>query len=286
MLLPDSTLYQSRTYLELELRKRYSKGEAASITRLVLEHLGYPYSSLISEPSARPGPETVAQIKEIVIEINTGRPIQYILGYTYFSDLKIHLTDQVLIPRPETEEMVHHIIRFQPHSPSRILDLGTGSGCIALALKREYPEASVTGVDISREALKVAKKNARVNHLPVKWIEWDMIHGKSGDLPDDIDLMVSNPPYVRENERLLMHSNVLDFEPGEALFVSEEEPLIFYDAIASLGMRQLKRDGVVWTEINEELGGETARLFERAGYRNVHILKDIHDKNRFIRANR
>ena len=254
------------------------------MTRLILEHVGYPYSTLMREPAVRPGPEIVAQIKEIVSEINTGRPIQYILGYTYFLDLKIYLTNRVLIPRPETEEMLHHITSSQPYTPHRILDLGTGSGCIALGLKRKYPESSVTGIDISKEALKVAERNGILNHLHIEWREWDMIQGKPGDLPGKIDLMVSNPPYVREKERHQMHSNVLDFEPAEALFVPDLDPLIFHRAIALLGRQLLSKEGAVWVEINENLADETSILFERAGYRNIQVLKDIHDKNRFIRA--
>jgi release factor glutamine methyltransferase len=286
MLLPDATLQQSRSFLEIELRKVYSGGEAASITRLILEHVGYPYSTLLMEPSLRPGSKIVAQIKEIVADIHTGRPIQYILGHTYFFDLKITLTDQVLIPRPETEEMIHHIIRDHQQAPSRIVDLGTGSGCIALALKKVYPEATVTGADKNIQALKVAERNSLVNQLLVSWIEWDMLRGLSGELPDEIDLLVSNPPYVRKKERRLMQDHVLNFEPGEALFVSDEEPLIFYSAIASLGREHLSKQGIIWVEINETLAEETAGVFESAGYHHIHILKDIHDKNRFIRATR
>jgi release factor glutamine methyltransferase len=286
MLHPGASLYQIRSFLENELRKLYTSGEAASITRLVLEHAGYPYSTLLMKQSDRPGAATVTQIKEIVGELYTGKPIQYILGYTYFFDLKICVDQNVLIPRPETEEMVHRITANRRDAPSRIMDLGTGSGCIALAMKKCYPEAYVAGVDNSDAALKVARKNSVINDLQVDWINSDLIHGPAGELPREVDLMVSNPPYVREVERYHMHANVLDFEPPEALFVTDREPFVYFRAIASLGKESLKKQGQVWVEINENLAQETARIFENAGYSGVTVMKDIHEKERYIRASR
>jgi release factor glutamine methyltransferase len=236
--------------------------------------------------SERPGAATVTQIKEIVSELYTGKPIQYILGYTYFYDLKICLDQNVLIPRPETEEMVHRITGHTHDTPSRIVDLGTGSGCIALALKKCYPDAYVAGVDNSKAALQVARKNSMVNELQVEWIHADLIHGPAGKLPREVDLMVSNPPYVREVERQYMHANVLDFEPPEALFVTDSEPLVYFRAIASLGKESLRKQGQVWVEINENLAQETTRVFENAGYSGVTVMKDIHEKERYIRASR
>lgn len=286
MLPLQATLHQTRSFLEIELRKHYPEREAASVTRLILEHVGYPVTRQLMEPYIQPGVKILSQIKEIVAEINTGKPIQYILGYTYFMDMKITLNDHVLIPRPETEEMVFRIRESQEIDPGRILDLGTGSGCIALALKKCYPGSYVAGVEKSKDALKVALQNSRFHGLHIEWIEADLLMGSSVNIPVQLDLMVSNPPYVMESERFQMHSNVLDFEPHEALFVPESNPLIFYSAIASIAEGALASNGVIWVEINENLGRETARIFESAGLRHVTVIKDIHGKERFIRATR
>jgi release factor glutamine methyltransferase len=286
MLPLNATLQQTRSFLEIELRKRYPEGEAASVTRHILEHVGYPVTRLLMEPSNRPGTTILSQIKEIVAEINTGRPIQYILGYTYFLDMKISLNDHVLIPRPETEEMVYRIRKSQEIDPGRILDLGAGSGCIALALKKCYPNSYVAGVENSKDALKVAMQNSRFHRLHIDWIVADMLKGSTVNFPGQLDLMVSNPPYVRESERFRMRSNVLDFEPHEALFVSDDDPLIFYSAIISIAEEALSSNGVIWVEINENLGNETSRIFESAGFRQVTVIQDIHGKERFIRAAR
>jgi release factor glutamine methyltransferase len=283
MLAEDATLQQIRSYLERELRKIHSEREASAITRLILEHTGFTTAVLLMEPSRRPGSEILTQIKEIVADIHTGRPIQYILGYTYFMDLRIEVDEQVLIPRPETEEMVTQILRHQPSPPARIIDLGTGSGCIALALKRQYPDASVTGVDLHPGILGLAERNAHLNQLDVHWIVGDMT-GPSLDITGPADLLVSNPPYVRESERIHMKANVLDYEPPEALFVPDADPLFFHRSIAGLGPALLNPGGRVWVEINESLGDETACLFSDLGYRHVNIIRDIHEKERFISA--
>jgi release factor glutamine methyltransferase len=286
MLPLHANLQQTRSSLEIELRKHYPEGEAASVTRLILEHVGYPASRLLMEPNSRPGAAILSQIKEIVAEINTGRPIQYILGYTHFLDLKISLNDHVLIPRPETEEMVYLIRESHKIDPGRILDLGSGSGCIALALKKCYPGSYIAGVESCKGALEVAVQNSQFHGLYVDWIEADMLQGFSSVLPGQLDLIVSNPPYVRESERCQMHSNVLDFEPHEALFVSDDDPLIFYGAITSIAKEALAFNGAIWVEINENLGKETAGIFESAGFRHVTVIKDINGKERFIRAAR
>ena len=283
MLPPNATLQQTRSYLERELRKISSEREASAITRLILEHAGYPTDILLREPTCRPGSEILTQIKEIVAEFHTGRPIQYILGYTYFMDLKISVDEHVLIPRPETEEMVFHILKHQLSPPAVVVDLGTGSGCLALALKKSYPDAAVFGTDLSPGALMVAERNALQNRLEVTWIREDM-NGDPDQIPGNADLMVSNPPYVRESERSRMAANVLEHEPPEALFVQDSDPLIHYRSIARLGLQLLKPGGKVWVEINESLGAETAELFLNQGFRELNIVRDIHEKERFIHA--
>ncbi len=277
-------MQQTRTWLEQELRKKVSAGEASAMTRLILEHAGYPPALLIRDPLYHPGSAILTQIKEIVTEIHRGRPIQYVLGYTHFLDLKIMVDERVLIPRPETEEMVSRILESHALYPARILDLGTGSGCIALALKKHFPEAAVSGLDVSPDALAVARHNGRLNGLHVDWILGDLRKSQQENLPGEVDLLVSNPPYVRDSERALMQPHVLDHEPEEALFAPPENPLLYYRIIAELGSGILSGSGEIWVEINENLGKETARIFTGLGFGDVTIIRDIHEKERFIRA--
>ncbi|MEN8230063.1 MAG: peptide chain release factor N(5)-glutamine methyltransferase [Bacteroidota bacterium] len=277
-------MQQTRFYLLKELRRKYPEGESTSLARIILDHTGHPPSSYLKNPDQVPGPVTVAQINEIVSEIHTGKPIQYILGYTYFYDLKIAVNESVLIPRPETEEMVYKIIAHCLRPPAHILDIGTGTGCIALALKNRFKKAVISGLDVSRKALEVAAENGLINRLDVSWIEGDIMREETLIGENLFDLIVSNPPYVLNSERVKMSSSVLNFEPVEALFVEDSDPLIFYRTIASFSMKQLNEKGIVWVEINERWGAETALLFEKAGFQHVTILKDIHEKERFIRA--
>jgi release factor glutamine methyltransferase len=286
MLQPSATLQQTGNYLNRELRRIYPEGEAASIIRLILEHIGYDPLAPVRDPDLKPGRAAIAQINEIVSEIHTHRPIQYILGYTHFCDLKILLTNHVLIPRPETEEMVCRIIAQTGDPPGRVLDLGTGSGCIALALKKHFPRSNVFGLEISREALKVAGENSAHTGLAVTWVEGDIL----GEIPEalrtNFDLIVSNPPYVLESQRSAMSENVLQFEPANALFTDKENPLVFYEKIAEFASRHLSPGGSAWVEINERLGNKTAKVFRNKGFMGVNVLKDIHDKDRFIQVTR
>ncbi|HER10177.1 MAG TPA: peptide chain release factor N(5)-glutamine methyltransferase [Bacteroides sp.] len=284
MLQPDATLKQTESYLRRELRMIYPEGESASLIRIILEHLGYAPLVPVRDPDLNPGPAAIAQINEIVSEIHTRKPIQYILGYTFFCDLRIRLNEHVLIPRPETEEMVCRITEQTGDPPGRVLDLGTGSGCVALALKKHFPGSDVFGLDFSREALKVAEENSAQTGLEVRWLEGDMM----GELPEEIqtefDLIVSNPPYVLESQRKLMDANVLQFEPERALFADADHPLVLYERIAAFASRHLRPRGSVWVEINEKLGSETARIFQNASFSHVTVMRDIHEKDRFIQV--
>ena len=283
MLQNHATLQQIRFSILQELRKIYPEGESSSILRLILDHAGYPSSVYLRDPDRVPGAGTVAQINEFVSEIHKGKPIQYILGYTHFCDIKISVNENVLIPRPETEEMVHHIIAQSSHPPDCILDIGTGSGCIALALKHQFSQATVHGFELSQAALMVASENGLVTGLEVNWFEGDILNKSTWNTDSGYDLIVSNPPYVLNSERTMMKINVLEFEPDEALFVEDSNPMLFYSAIAAFSMEHLNDNGKVRVEINEGLGAETAYVFERAGFNHVTILNDIHDKERFLR---
>ena len=286
MLQNRATLKQIRFHLLSELRQIYSENESDSIIRLIMEHVNYPLSYSLREPDTVPASSVLAHINAIIAEIRRGSPIQYIHGYTHFCDLKIEVNPDVLIPRPETEEMVEHI-KVRTKDPfHRIIDLGTGSGCIALALKQHFPAAAVWGMDISQKALKVAAENGRKNGLQVNWNEMDLLSKHSMEESLLFDLVVSNPPYVMDKERQMMARNVTEFEPESALFVRDDDPLIFYSAIASFCMIHLADRGEIWVEINEQLGSETANLFRKEGFSQVHILRDIHEKDRYLNARR
>ena len=288
MLQNRATLKQTRFSLLNELRQDYSENESESITRLILEHAGFPLSVCLLEPDKITPSSIIAQLNTIVDEIHSGRPIQYVLGQTQFCSIKVVVDERVLIPRPETEEMVYMIQSGDGQKFSRIIDLGTGSGSIALALKHHFPEAMVAGLDVSMEALALAKQNGRLNDLEVLWVEGDLLNTsvlpEQGELDKGFDLVVSNPPYVLESEKKHMEDHVLHHEPGKALFVKDEDPLLYYRAILRFCDLHLDAGGQLWVEINERFGNETATLFENAGYQQVRIQKDIHEKERFIHA--
>jgi len=287
MLQNRATLKQIRIHLLKELRQIYAENESDSICRLVMEHAGYPLSMSLRDPDHIPGAYVIAQIKAFIAEIRSGLPIQYILGQTYFCDLKIKVNKKVLIPRPETEEMVEHIKATCQNPLHRIIDLGTGSGCIALALKQYFPDADVWGVDISREALLVAGENGRSNKLGVIWGYLDLLNMHPGDQWEKFNLVVSNPPYVLNRERIFMAPHVLDHEPESALFVDDDDdPLVFYKAIATFCSLHLVEKGEIWVEINEALGKESSSLFKKEGFSQVRILRDIHKKERYLHARR
>ncbi len=284
MLQNHATLSDIRKYLHKEVSQLYSGGEISSLVNVIMEHCGYPSPEPFLNPQNQPGAATIAQINEIVSDIHTHRPIQYILGETRFLDLTIRIDENALIPRPETEELVYRIINGLKRPPGHILDLCTGSGCIALALKKEFPEAHVTGLDNSIRALDLARINGEVNQLEVEWMLEDILIAESTRFPEKIDLVVSNPPYVLMSEKTQMDKNVLDFEPHSALFVEDTDPLVFYSAIARLSKKILKVGGTLWLEINERFGPELASLLESSGFTHTTIHKDIHEKERFIEA--
>jgi release factor glutamine methyltransferase len=281
-----ATLKQIRFLLLNELRQIYTENESESIARLILEYAGYSISLTLRDPDLEPDPSVIAQINEIVADIHTGKPIQYILGHTFFCDLKIKVNKNVLIPRPETEELLEHIKASDKKSFKRIIDLGTGSGCIALGLKGSFPDAEVWGVDINKGALRIAGENARNNKLQVNFGFLDLLDTPPLEQWETFDLVVSNPPYVMKGEQRLMADNVLKFEPASALFVEDSDPLIYYRAIASFCAQHLAKDGELWVEINEQLSKETADLFKKNGFLSVQILKDIHEKDRYVHARR
>ena len=286
MLQNHATLQQIRFHLLEELRQIYTENESDAMARLIMEHVGYPLSMALRDPLYIPEPPVSARIDQILSEMRTGKPIQYALGLTHFCGLPIRVDPSVLIPRPETEELVERIKNRARTPPGRIMDLGTGSGCIALALKHAFPESEVWGSDISDDALSMARENGRLNRLNVKWVRFDLLDTQIPESWEPFDLVISNPPYVLKSERREMAPHITEFEPASALFVEDHDPLVYYRAIISFGSRFLSGKGEIWTEIHEKMGKETSLLFKEQGFREVSILKDIHEKERFIHARR
>jgi len=226
------------------------------------------------------------EIQDIVSRLKTAEPLQYIIGIADFYSLEFEVTPSVLIPRPETEELVDMILHEHADLEGGILDVGTGSGCIAITLSKHLPNANVTGIDISPEALSVARRNAERNEVNTAFRQADILSSEPTMpfLPTNFDLIVSNPPYVMEQEKATMEKNVLDYEPSLALFVPDADPLLFYKAIARFGRTHLNPGGQLYFEINPLRGNECAGMLHEAGYKDIQLLRDLSGKERFIKA--
>lgn len=262
-------------------RSVYAEREARSYTAVMCEgRLGMRFTDVIVEPAA-PCPD-YEELPQILAAIRDHCPAQYITGFAWFLDRKFAVREGVLIPRPETEELVRMITdRYKGRSGLRVLDVGTGSGCIAVTLAAELKQAEVVAVDVSESALEVARENARRHRVSVDFVRCDMLQeGPSGHF----DLIVSNPPYVTLQEKDEMRPNVLRYEPHRALFVPDDDPLVFYRAIAEYGCRSLNPGGMLWFELNERYGSEVASLLEQSGYSEVAVHDDMFGKQRMAEA--
>lgn len=256
-----------------------SKEEIHSIVYLLLENqLGVDRKSIMSEKRVN---LDLIHFDQLINRINNQEPIQYILGEAEFYGRKFKVNSSVLIPRPETELLIHEVITAAIKSP-KILDVGTGSGCIAITLELEISNSNVVGIDISGDAVKVAEENAMKNNAKIEFQLGDILQ-PIADI-SDLDILVSNPPYITEKERSTMNRNVLDHEPSIALFVSNEDPLLFYKAIARQGLASLKQGGLLVVEINEMFGSETVNLLSTLDYHSVEIIKDLDGKDRIVKA--
>lgn len=277
------TLRETVKNIENSLTKRYGAGEAKALAGIIMEHLkGYSAVDLVLYGDREVTDYTAGKVSAIVDRLLAGEPIQYIIGSTRWHGLTIKVTPDVLIPRPETSELVDLITdRFGNTSDLRVLDLCTGSGCIAVALARALPFAQVTGVDISEAALAVARDNGSALKVAVKWLKADVFNLS---LTGSYDIIVSNPPYVLESERATMEPHVLDHEPELALFVPDDDPLRFYTAILSRAILLLSGSGRIYFEINPLEAARLSSFMKSAGWEDVTVVKDIHGTDRFITA--
>jgi len=287
------TLLEFRNKLHTALEEVYPKNEVDSFYKLLIAHqLDYSTVDIALNPQTQLSPQKIEFLCDAIEALQRERPIQYILGETEFYGHTFHLNEHTLIPRPETEELVdwilHEIGQENKNSKLRILDIGTGSGCIAISLAKHLSNAIVYAVDISEKALNIGKKNARFNEVDINFRCGDIL--ATSNLPELIgsdthfDIIVSNPPYVRDLEKREMQANVLKYEPHQALFVTNNEPLVFYDKIATLAISKLSQNGCLFFEINQYLHKETVQLLKEKKYTAIEVKKDLFDNFRMIKA--
>ncbi|RLD82088.1 MAG: peptide chain release factor N(5)-glutamine methyltransferase [Bacteroidetes bacterium] len=269
-----------------ELKDIYPEREIQTFVEILLEYFaGLSKTDLILKSKETLDQTVIQKMEKALIRLKKTEPLQYIIGETEFYDLKLKVNPSVLIPRPETEELVQWIIEKHKNDKKiSILDIGTGSGCIPLALKNNLPNAEVFAVDISEKALETAKNNAVINNLDVSFILLDILNVKRNHNLGELNVIVSNPPYVLELEKKLMHKNVLKNEPHLALFVENDNALLFYKAIIKFANNYLKVGGSLYFEINEAFGLEMTALFKENGYQDIELKKDINGKDRMIKG--
>jgi len=266
----------------------YDANEIEAVTLLVINEIsGLSKGQIKAFPEKEIIVEQAEKLDEILSRLKTGEPVQYILGYTEFYGLPFKVNPSVLIPRSETEELVEWVLNSVEgkYSKASILDIGTGSGCIAISLKKNLPEALVLAIDISVSALETAKQNADLNGVDVSFIEVDILNFVTYNLQQS-SIIISNPPYVTLYDKMQMHTNVTDFEPHSALFVPDEDPLIFYKAIADFALDHLTENGLLFLEINESLGMETVELLKKKGFKNIELREDMSGRDRMIKGTR
>lgn len=268
-----------------ELNDIYPSQEIESFYKILLQHFKISQIDIALNPTIELKAEELKFIDEAINQLKKEIPIQYIIGETEFFGLTFNVNKNVLIPRPETEELVHWIIddfKNNPNKKLKILDIGTGSGCIAISLAKNIPQSKVFAIDVSEEALKVAQENANLNNVNIEFLKINILKEKK--LSKQFDIIVSNPPYVRLQEKHQMKKNVIDFEPEIALFVDDENPLIFYDKIASLAKNHLNKHGQLYFEINQYLGNEMIKLLKKYDFKNIELKKDFYEVDRMIKA--
>lgn len=274
-------------YIKESLRDLYPSSEVSSLVRLIMERVCniQPHHFLFCKDKELPESEK-SRIHDIVERLKQMEPIQYILGTADFYSLQFEVDPSVLIPRPETEELVEQVILDNADKKIKILDIGTGSGCIAVTLRKHLKKASVIATDISAEALATARRNAKRNNTTVTFIQTDILDPEKAemDIPFILDVIVSNPPYIKEEEKKDMERNVLDYEPHLALFVPDNDPLLYYWHIAHFGKKKLRRNGRLYFEINAACGNMVVEMLEEEGYKNIELIQDLSGRDRIIKA--
>ncbi|GJH41357.1 release factor glutamine methyltransferase [Capnocytophaga sp. HP1101] len=279
------TFSELRDHIHHKLEVLYPKSEINAFYFILLEYYGKYSKATVLANSSELLSENIAQpILQAIRELQTAKPIQYILGETEFFSNRFFVNENVLIPRPETEELVEWVIEESKFNKGniKILDIGTGSGCIAVSLAKALPNAVVTAIDVSEEALEVAKRNAELNAVTVHFLQQDIL--QIDILPNKYDIIISNPPYVRQFEKKEMRDNVLEYEPHLALFVPDNNPLLFYNKIASLAQQSLNPNGSLFFEINQYLGKEMQALLKQKHFTEITLRQDLFGNDRMIKS--
>ncbi len=280
-------LKEYKLHIINELESIFDLQEIESFFYIITEFLHQKKRiDLALEPNFSINAIEVEKWNAIIAQLKQEKPIQYILGETEFYGLRFLVNENTLIPRPETEELVDLIINRQKAKVKskklKILDVGTGSGCIAISLVKNLPEAKIFALDVSEKALETAKMNAEINKVEVEFLHQSIL--ETEDLKQQFDIIVSNPPYVRNLEKEEIKKNVLEYEPHLALFVEDNDPLIFYRKIAQLAQKNLSENGKLYFEINQYLGKETVDLLESLGFQNIELIKDVYGNDRMIQC--
>jgi len=281
----NHTIKSIQNLFKEELKALYPQREIEGITNILLEHLlNYSKIEIQLNKNEKIEQNIFEKIREALEALKKSIPIQYIIAETEFYDLTFKVNKHTLIPRQETEELVHAIINDNKVNAPKVLDIGTGSGCIPIVLAHNIVDANVSSVDISEGAIVIAKENALLNKATVRFYHRDFLRWEDYTWDKDFDIIVSNPPYVKESEKELMEENVLAYEPHSALFVADNDALIFYRRIAEFAKDHLKKGGKLYFEINEALGQEMIELLESRGFSSVRLMKDLNGRDRMTYA--
>lgn len=259
-----------------ELSTVYDREESMAIARYVSDYMA---ESKMLNPDAEVEQTEETWLEEVLSRLKKSEPVQYVLGFAYFMGRRYVVNKDVLIPRPETEELLELVYKKSERGSFTAIDIGTGSGCIAVELSKKYPKARVYAVDVSERALAVASENSKNQNVQINFVSDDILHPAMEKYPT-FDLIVSNPPYVAIDEKEFMHANVINYEPHLALFASN--PLEFYEAIARFAEKKLKSEGKIFLEINPVYAESTLKVYKRAGFSDIELVKDITGKQRFL----
>ncbi|UII34314.1 peptide chain release factor N(5)-glutamine methyltransferase [Fulvivirga ulvae] len=280
--IPDSSKKLLK-YITDEIQLEESTEEVLSIAYMIMEHVfNLDKAEIILDRSINVANSKARELNEFIKRINTHEPVQYIIGQTEFYGREFKVDKGVLIPRGETEELVHLIINENHGKRIKLLDIGTGTGCIPITLLKELRGSRAFAIDYDPRAMKVARKNAELHKVQIEFLLIDILNEP---IPvQSLDVIVSNPPYVTESDKLLMKPNVLKYEPAMALFVEDSDPLLYYRRIAELAKSTLKEHGILYFEINERFGEDVQALLEIMDYSKVQVIKDLHGKDRIVRA--
>src|SRR5688572_22636561 len=287
------TLNEARTVLTKELNKIYGSDELKNIVDLVMEHVtNLPRMDQVKTRLSYLTCGQLETIDSITESLKKNEPVQYVLGEAWFAGMKFKVNKNVLVPRPETEELVDWIVKeSQKSNPDSyrdnsqyILDVGTGSGCIPITLKKNLAQANISAIDVCSEALFTAAENAIEHNTEVNFILLDFLDENKWKELEQFDIIVSNPPYIRQSEKENMHARVKGFEPEKALFVPDNDAMLFYRKLSDFSIQHLKPGGRLFVEINEALGNEVVNLFHSAGFTNIELRKDMQGKDRMVKV--